>query len=171
MPDDLAGPELLTADHDVRSFDCGRDSITTWLQSHALNSQRNESARVYVVRRGGPVVGYYALSAGSVEKDDAPERVGKGLSALPVPVVILARLGVDVSEQGGGLGKALVKHALIQAAAGADVIGARALLVHALDEEVVPFYEQWDFEPSPTHPLHLFLLMKDLRAALPSVSE
>jgi GNAT superfamily N-acetyltransferase len=160
----LSGSEPLTNDHDVESFDCGRDSITTWLRDYALASQRGESARVYVVHRAGRVVGYYALAAASVEKAEAPTRVGRGLPSQSIPVVLLARLGVDTTEQGTGLGRALVKDALLRTARAADQIGARALLVHALDEDVIPFYEQWDFERSPTNPLHLFLLMKDLRA-------
>lgn len=161
---DLEGPEPLTSSHDLETFDCGRDSITIWLRDYALTSQRGESARVYVVHREGRVVGYYALAAANVLRTDAPGRVGRGLPDQPIPVILLARLGVDISEQGTGLGQALVKDALLRTAAAADQIGARALLVHALDEEVIPFYEQWDFERSPTDPLHLFLLMKDLRA-------
>jgi predicted N-acetyltransferase YhbS len=80
-------------------------------------------------------------------------------------VVLLARLAVDVSEKGAGLGRALLKDALVRSASAADIIAIRALLVHALNEEARQFYMRFDFEPSPMHPLHLMLLMKDIRAS------
>jgi GNAT superfamily N-acetyltransferase len=115
------------------------------------------------------VVGYYALAAGSVEPEQAPERIKKGLARHPVPVILLARLAVDRHEQGKGLGAALLKDALIRAAAAADEIGVRAVLVHAKDEDARAFYERFDFEPSPTDPLHLYLLMKDLKKTIGEV--
>ena len=77
-----------------------------------------------------------------------------------------ARLAVDRAEQGRGLGKALVRDALLGTAAAADIAGIRALLVHAKDNEARAWYEALELEPSPTDPRHLFLLMKDLRAML-----
>ena len=80
-------------------------------------------------------------------------------------VVLLARLAVDTSEQGSGLGRALLKDALLRAASAADIIAVRAVLVHALNDEARRFYMRFDFEPSPVQPLHLMLLMKDIRAS------
>jgi len=162
----LSGPEPLTAAHDVRNFDCGKQGLTEWLRRYALQSHQAGAARVYAVHRTGRVVGYSALAAGSVEPDEAPERVRKGLARHPIPVILLARLAVDISEQRQGLGAALLKDALRRTASAADEIGARAILVHAKDDEAKAFYRHFDFEPSPTDPLHLFLLMKDLRAIL-----
>jgi len=121
---------------------------------------------VYVAHRAGRVVGYYALAAASVELEEAPARVKKGLARRPIPVILLARLAVALSEQGRGLGAALLRDALNRIGSAADQIGARAVLVHAKDDEAKSFYQHYDFEPSPTDPLHLFLLMKDLRAVL-----
>lgn len=162
----LSGPEPLTAAHDVKNFDCGKQELAAWLRRYALQSHQAGAARVYVVHRTGRVVGYYALAAGSVEPDGAPERVKKGLARHPIPVILLARLAVDTSEQRRGLGAALLKDALRRTASAADEIGARAILVHAKDDEARAFYRHFDFEPSPTDPLHLFLLMRDLRAIL-----
>ncbi len=164
--EETSGPELLTAAHDVRNFDCGKQDLTEWLRRHALQNHQAGASRVYVVHRAQRVVGYYALAAGSVEPEDAPARVKKGLARHPIPVILLARLAVDVSEKGHGVGAALLKDALKRIASGADEIGARAVLVHAKDDEAKRFYQHYDFEPSPTDPLHLFLLMKDLRASL-----
>lgn len=158
--------ELLTSDHDTDEFDSGKQEMDEWLRRYALVSQQAGSARVYVVIGDRRVVGYYALSAASVEPEAASSRVKKGLARHPIPVILLARLAVDQGEQRRGLGAALLKDALQRAGSAANEIGARAVLVHAKDEEAKAFYEHFDFEPSPTDPLHLFLLMKNLRASL-----
>ena len=95
------------------------------------------------------MLAYYSLAAGAVEHADAPLRVGKGLARHPIPVMLLARLAVDLTWQGRGLGKALVKDALLRTAAAADIAGIRALLVHAKDDEARGWYEALEFEPSP----------------------
>ncbi len=108
------------------------------------------------------VLGYYSLAAGSVTHDEAPERVRKGQARHPIPVILLARLAIGVSVHGRGLGAALLKDALLRTAQAAETIGARALLVHANDDNVKSFYEHFTFEPSPSDPYHLLLIMKDL---------
>lgn len=159
--------QKLDASHDVDAFDCGKEPLDRFLQRHALVNQKAGSAQTYVVCRGEQrVAGYYSLAVGAVEHADAPGRVSKGLARHPIPVMLLARLAIDRSEQGKGLGKALLKDALLRTAQAADIAGIRALLVHAKDDEARAWYEQFDFEPSPTDPYHLFLLMKDLRALL-----
>jgi len=163
-------PELLRSDHEVADFDCGSEAQTTWLRQHALQAQQSDSARVYVVCRSGTkrVAGYYAIAAGSVAHDSASPRVAKGLGRYPIPVVLLTRLGVDLTEQGNGLGLSLVQDALLQTAAVAERIAVRALLVHAETPQAALFYRRISpaFEESPTDPLHLILLLKDLRSAL-----
>jgi len=129
-------------------------------------NQANQSAQTYVACRGEAVVGYYSLTVGSVERDAAPARVAKGLARHPIPVVLLARLAVDVREQGQGIGKGLLKDALQRVWGAAKEVGIRAILVHAKDAEARAWYEQFEFEPSPTDPLHLFLLVKDIEAQL-----
>lgn len=157
----------LDASHDVDAFDSGKEPLDRFLQRHALVNQKAGSARTYVVCRGElRVVGYCSLAVGAVEHTDAPVRVGKGLARHPIPVMLLARLAIDRSEQGKGLGKALLKDALLRTAQASDIAGIRALLVHAKGDEARAWYEQFDFEASPTDLHHLFLLMKDLRALL-----
>lgn len=163
----LSRVEPISESHDVSRFDCGaHESLNDWLKRFALTNQKNDSARTYVVHRNGSVVGYYSISAGSVSLEETPARIAKGLARHPVPVILLARLAVDKDEKGTGLGKALLKDALSRIAHAADIVGARTVLVHAIDEQGRKFYEHFDFEPSPTHELHLMLLMKDLRKAL-----
>jgi hypothetical protein len=126
---------------------------------------------VYVVRGlDGPdtrVVGYYALAAGSVAPAAASRRMMQGAGQYHQPVVILTRLGVDLSVQGAGLGRALVVDALRRIATASEVIGVRALLIHCESDAARDFYLGLaKFDASPTDPLHLLLLMKDLRRAL-----
>lgn len=163
----LSKVEAISAFHDVGHFDCGlHESLNDWLKRFALANQRNESARTYVVHRNALVVGYYSISAGSVSAEEARARISKGLARHPIPVILLARLAVDKGEQGTGLGKALLKDALARIAQAADIVGARAVLVHAIDDQARKFYQHFDFEPSPVHELQLMLLLKDLRKAL-----
>jgi GNAT superfamily N-acetyltransferase len=163
----LSKVEAISAEHDASRFDCGgHESLNDWLKRFALTNQKNESARTYVVHRNRLVVGYYSISAGSVSAEEAPARISKGLARHPIPVILLARLAVDKDEKGAGLGKALLKDALLRIAQAADIVGARAVLVHAIDEPAKKFYLHFDFEPSPIHELQLMLLMKDLRKAL-----
>jgi GNAT superfamily N-acetyltransferase len=166
------GPRLsavvkLNAAHELEAFDCGKEPLNRFLQRFALTNQRSGSSQTYVVCRGERgVAGYYSLAVGAVEPDDTPARVSKGLARHPVPVMLLARLAVDKSEQGRGLGGALLKDALLRTAQAADIAGIRALVVHAKDDEARAWYGRFDFEPGPTDPDQLFLLMKDLRALL-----
>lgn len=165
------GPvEPLSGEHETAAFDCGSEARTAWLRRHAVQASQSDTSRVYVVCRAETrrVVGYYALAAGSVGHESAAPRITKGLGRYPIPVILLARLGVDVEEQGRGLGSALVRDALLQTASIADRVGVRALLIHAETAEAADFYRRISpgFEPSPTDPLHLILLMKDLRTAL-----
>jgi GNAT superfamily N-acetyltransferase len=158
--------ELLSSSHDPSRFESGEPELDDWIKRFALASQQAGGARVYVLVEGAAVLGYYALAAASVDLAEAPSRVSKGLARHPIPVILLARLAVDRSRQGKGLGSALLKDALLRAVSASSEIGARAVLVHAKDEEARAFYEHFDFEPSPTDPFHLFLLMKDIRALL-----
>jgi predicted N-acetyltransferase YhbS len=123
------------------------------------------------LHRAGRVVGYYSLSAGSVRKEESPARIAKGLAKHPIGVILLARLAVDRNEHGSGLGKSLLVDALSRALTAADAIGARAILVHAIDDEAAAFYGKFGFEPSPLDSKQLLLLMKDLRATLKSIGK
>jgi len=162
----FSGVEKLRADHVLDAFDCGDDSLNRFIKRHALPSQLANSAQTYVVRRSGSVVGFYSLTAGSVTHESSTERMRKGLARHPIPVVLLARFAVDSSAQGQGLGSALLKDALLRVSRAADIIGARALLVHAKDDEARAFYSRYDFDPSPTDPYQLCLVMKDLKRLL-----
>ena len=162
----LESVRKLKATDAVESFDCGQVALNQFLQRHALNNQRANSAQTYVCCDGEAVVGFYSLTVGSVDHPSAPERVAKGLARHPVPVMILARLAVDQSFQGNGLGRALLKDALRRTLRAADIAGIRAVLVHAKDDEAREWYRKFDFKEGMTDPFHLFLVLKDLKQLL-----
>lgn len=154
----------LSATDLVEAFDSGQVALNQFLQRYALVNQKANSAQTYVCCKEGNVVGFYSLTVGSADTQEVPLRVMKGLARYPVPVMILARLAVDQAHQGKGLGRALLKDALLRTLQAADIAGIRALLVHAKDEAAKQWYTGWEFEPSPTDPFHLFLVLKDLKA-------
>jgi GNAT superfamily N-acetyltransferase len=158
--------QKLRRDHNLSRFDSGNPTLTNWLQKFAWTNQQADSARTYVAVAEDRVAGYYALTAGSVHKRESPERIAKGLANHPVGVVLLARLAVDETQHGRGLGKALLFDALKRIEEAADIVGVRAVLVHAIDDAARRFYEHFNFDPSPIDPFHLMLLLKDLRKAL-----
>ncbi len=154
--------EKLRREHRFDEFDCGREALNRFLKRHAWDSQQSGGAQTYVLVKDLIVGGYYSLAAGSVTHEEATARVKRGQARYPIPVILLARLAVDANLQGKGIGPALLKDALLRTANAADTIGARALLVHAKDDNARSFYEHFNFEPSPSDPFHLFLIMKDL---------
>jgi GNAT superfamily N-acetyltransferase len=158
--------DKLNREHDVVAFDCANATLNGWLQKFALTNQQADSARTYVALDGKSAAGYHALSTGSVHKHESPQRIAKGLANHPIGIVLLARLAVDQTQQGKGLGKALLFDALSRIAEAADIVGVRAVLVHAIDDAARRFYLHFGFEESPVDPYHLLLLLKDLRKAL-----
>lgn len=158
--------EKLRRDHPVEGFDCGREELNRYLLRYAWQNQQASAAQTYVGIAGEVVVGYHTLAVGQVILDEAPDRLKKGLARHPIPIMLLARLAIDRLWQGRGVGKALLRDAMQRTLQAADIAGIRALAVHAKDEEARRFYEHFDFVPSPTDPMHLFVLLKDVRRVL-----
>jgi GNAT superfamily N-acetyltransferase len=166
MPAPLLGPEALAAHHDTTGFDCGHPALDAFLARFALINQASGAARTYVALRGARVIGYYSLAAASAEPARTGPRVSKGLPRHAIPLTLLARLAVERSEQGAGLGEALLKDAIKRHLQAQSIIGSRALVAHAKDERAAAFYARYGFQPSPTDPLHLYLLTKDMKKTL-----
>jgi len=158
--------EKLRPDHPVDAFDCRVPALNKYLQRFALQNQQAGAAQTYVGLVGSTIIGYHTLAAGHVSPEDAPERLKKGLARHSIPIMLLARLAVDHGWQGQGIGQALLRDALLRTLQAADIIGIRALAVHAKDEAARRFYEHFNFVSSPTDPLHLFVLLKDVRRLL-----
>lgn len=156
--------EKLRRDHRVEDFDCGKEALNRYLIRFALQSQLANSAQTYLALADDEVIGFYTLVFGDVSYDDAPERLRKGVARHPIPLMILARLAVDRSWMGKGIGSGLLKDALTRTLAAADIAGLRAFAIHAKDDEARAFYEHFDFIPAPSDPMQLFVLLKDIRA-------
>ena len=160
--------EKLNSSHVLENFDCGVPELNNFLVKYALQNQSANSANTYVACENGSIIGFYTLAVGSVIHAQAPKRITKGLARHPVPVMILARLAVDKSQHGKGIGRGLLKDVLLRTAQASDIAGIRALLVHAKDDLARQWYQQFNFDESPTDPLHLYLLLKDLKKMLSS---
>ena len=154
--------EKLTKQHSVDDFDCGEDALNRFLSRFALPNQQASASQTYIGLADDTIVGFYTLVVGEVAYDDAPERLKKGLARHPVPLMLLARLAVSQVWQGKGIGSGLLKDAMLRTTQAAEIGGIRALAAHAKNDAACTFYEHFGFIPSPTDPLHLFVLTKDL---------
>jgi GNAT superfamily N-acetyltransferase len=155
--------EKLARNHAVDDFDCGEEALNQFLSRFAFPNQQASASQTYLGMNDSCVIGFYTLVVGEVTYDDAPERLKKGLARHPVPLMVLARLAVSHAWQRKGVGSGLLKDAMLRTMQVADLAGVRALAVHAKNDKARAFYEHFDFISSPTDPLHLFVLMKDLR--------
>ena len=156
--------EKLNRTHAVEEFTCGRPDLDRFLIRHALQAQQMNSSQTYVALSDKIVIGFYTIVAGEVRHIDAPERVIKGMPRHPIPLLVLARLAVHSGWQGRGIGAGLLLDALGRVLQVADIIGVRAIAVHAKDDSAAAFYRHFGFMPSPTDDRHLFMLIKDIRA-------
>lgn len=158
--------EKLRRDHPVDGFACGRKELDRFLIRYAFGNQQANAAQTYLGLHDAEVIGFYSLVVGEVAFGDAPGRLTKGLARHPVPIMLLARLAVSLAWQGRHVGSGLLRDAMQRTLQAADIGGIRAFAVHAKDAPAKRFYEHFGFVPSPTDPLHLFRLIKDLRHSL-----
>lgn len=156
-----------SARHDVAGFACGEESLDRWLQHYAGQGERRDSTRTFVVADAdGAVRGYYTLVAGQIEHDEATAAVSKGLARhFPIPVGILARLAVDATSQGQGLGARLLNDALERICRAAEEVAVRAVVVHAVDARAAAFYARFGFRSLSSAPQTLMVTLAELRAA------
>ena len=160
----MAIEPLNSNSHDRSTFQSGEPSLDSWLRQVAGQAGRRDGARTYVAFDGRRVVGYYSLCAFQVERGSAPRRAGS--SRHEIPAVLLARLAVDQTHQGMGLGAYLLLDALRISALVAERIGVRLVVVHALHEQAAAFYVHHGFSRFETAPLSLYLLMQDVSKTL-----
>jgi GNAT superfamily N-acetyltransferase len=155
--------EKLRRDHPVDGFRCGREELDRFLIRYAFGNQQANASQTYLGLHDNDVIGFYSLVVGEVAYADAPDRLTTGLARHPVPIMLLARLAVCDGWQGRGIGAGLLKDAMGRTLQAADIGGIRAFAVHAKDASAGQFFKHFDFAPSPTDPLHLFLLLNDVR--------
>jgi GNAT superfamily N-acetyltransferase len=142
-------PVPLTAGHDTSAFTCKHESLSLWLQKRALANTASGASRTYVVCADhNRVIGYYALAAGSIAIEAAPGRLRRNMPD-PLPVIVLGRLAVHSDWSGRGIGSGLLKDAVLRSIQAGELIGVRALLCHAIDDEAKAFYLKHGFLESP----------------------
>jgi GNAT superfamily N-acetyltransferase len=163
----LAAPEHLGVRHDLAAFDSGVADLDDWLRRRALANEESGASRTYVVCAGDRVVGYYALATGGVAQAAAPGRVRRNMPD-PVPVMIIGRLAVDRAYQGEGVGRGLLRDAVVRTLQAAEIGGIRAILVHAISDDAKHFYERCGFVASPLDPMTLMVTVADAEKALGS---
>lgn len=147
--------EPLSSQHLLDNFDCGEERMNRWLIESALEADRKNTARTFVLSENKRVIGFYSLTAGSVTASSLPSEIGS-MPRHPIPVFLLARLAVDLSVQGAGYGRALVRDAVIRSLAANREIAGVCLMVEALNRKVKKFYSNLGFLESPIFPRQMF---------------
>jgi GNAT superfamily N-acetyltransferase len=159
-----SGP--LRVDHDLTAFASGVDSLDIWLRDHALRAQRADTARTFVWTgpEDGRVVAYYSISASQLVRAEISGSLAGGYSV--VPTFLLARLALDRSLHGQGLGSELLVDALETLVRAADRAAARLVVVDAIDDRAAAFYRRHDFVPLKDNPRRLVMKVATARKAL-----
>ncbi len=162
----LSFPEPLAEAHDVAQFSSGKLSLDHWLKTRALSNQQKGFTAVMVIHDAGRVVAYYGLAPTAVAPVTLPRSVRTGQPPDPVPCLLLGQLATDLRWAGKGIGTGLVKHALERCVAAAKLVGGRALIVNAVDEEAAAFWRRRGFIASKDDPFILFRSIADIAASL-----
>jgi predicted N-acetyltransferase YhbS len=157
---EVTAPEPITASHHTESFACGIPVLDEWLRRRALKNEVSGASRTFVICQDRQVVGYYTLATGSVEHRDAPGKIRRNMPN-PIPVMVLGRLAVDQEQQHAGLGRGLLKDAVLRTLTVSQHAGVKALLVHALSEDAKRFYTRSGFLESPFDPMTLMIALQD----------
>jgi GNAT superfamily N-acetyltransferase len=165
--DKLHPPEKLNSLHRIDSFDSGDSQLDDWLKRRALKNELEGASRTYVLCVGELVVAYYCLANGAVAQTAATGRVRRNMPD-PIPVMVIGRLAVDRHWQGKGIGRALLRDAILRTLQASEIAGIRAILVHAISEDAKQFYEKCGFNASPVDPMTLMVKVNDAAASIGS---
>ncbi|MDY0242023.1 MAG: GNAT family N-acetyltransferase [Rhodospirillaceae bacterium] len=166
----LSVPEPLTAEHDLLSFRCEKPALDHWLHTRALSNQEKGFTAVMVVHEDKRVAGFYGLAPTAVIPGQLPRAIRTGQPPNPVPCLLLGQLATDLEWAGKGIGTGLLRHALIRCVEAARLIGGRALMVNALDDEAAAFWRRRGFLPSRDDPQLLLRSIADIAASIRQVS-
>jgi GNAT superfamily N-acetyltransferase len=161
----LSVPTPLADHHELAEFSSGVPELDDWLRRRAHANQVGGSSRTFVVCEGSRVIAYYALASGAVKQPEAPGRFRRNMPD-PIPVAVLGRLAIDQSDQGRGIGRALVRDAGLRLLNAAEILGIRGLLVHAISDDARAFYKAVGCLSSPSNPMMLMVGLHDLNSAL-----
>ena len=159
----LSRPEQLSAEHKIDGFDCGKLALNDWLLRHTRQAQGRGPAKTFAVAEDAQVAGYFSLTVGHVDINDAPDRIRKGMGQHPIPVVVLARLAVSKLYQGRGIGSSMLQDAIRRTMRVAEHAGISVMLTHPIDQYAASFFTRFGFIPSPLREQQFLLLLKDAR--------
>ncbi|KMO17039.1 GNAT family N-acetyltransferase [Methylobacterium platani] len=161
----LSAPEPLCASHETAAFSCGKPALDRWLKTRALSNQEKGFTAVMVVHEARRVIGYYGLAPTAVVPDILPRAIRTGQPPDPVPCLLLGQLATDTGWAGRGIGKGLLKHALGRCVKAAALVGGRAVMVHAVDDEAVAFWQRWGFVATRNSEHELVRSIADIAAS------
>ncbi len=161
----LSPPEKLNSLHQIETFDSGNSQLDEWLKRRALRNESEGASRTYVLCDRQAVIAYYCLATGAIAQTAATGKVRRNMPD-PIPVMVIGRLAVDRDWQGLGIGRALLRDAILRTLQAAEIAGIRAILVHAISEDAKQFYQKCGFTVSPMEPMTLMVNISDAIASL-----
>jgi GNAT superfamily N-acetyltransferase len=163
--DQLCAPVKLNSLHQIETFDSGNSQLDEWLKRRALKNESEGASRTYVLCDRQAVIAYYCLATGAVAQTAATGKVRRNMPD-PIPVMVIGRLACDRNWQGCGIGRALLRDAILRTLQAAEIAGIRAILVHAISEDAKLFYQKCGFTVSPMEPMTLMVKVSDVIASL-----
>ncbi len=161
----LQAPQPIKPEHQLKDFDSGNPELNDWLRKRALKNEDCGASRTYVVTIEQKVIAYYCLANGSIVNTEAPGRIRRNMPN-PIPAMVIGRLAVDHNWHSQGIGRALVRDAVLRTLQAAKIAGIRAILVHAISQEAKQFYLKCGFTPSPVALMTLMVTIADAKDAL-----
>lgn len=157
----VEGIEPLNISHRLEGFDSGKPAIDKWFLERSLQASLSNSAKTFVLIHGDEVIAFYSLTVGEIVNAEAGARLKAGMSNLSIPVLLLARMAVHKDFHGRGIGKSLLRDAILRTFAISQNAGVRALTTHPVDDGARQFYLKFGFSENPHRPNELYLLLKD----------
>lgn len=154
-------PTPILEEHNTNVFCSGNDLLDDWLKFKALSNEKKRASRCFVITKNNTIIGYYAIAAGSIAHKEATGKIRRNMPD-PIPIMILGRLAIDKNYQHMGLGTALLKDVLLRSLQAADIIGIKAILVHAIDQNAIHFYQERGFRSSPIDEKILMLSLEEI---------
>jgi GNAT superfamily N-acetyltransferase len=155
----ISFPEPLNLNHKFNTFSSGEKVLDDWLKERSIKKDLNDASRTFIVHVNLEVKGYYCLSMGSVNKEDVPGKIRRNMPDH-IPVMVLGRLAVDSSCHKMGIGKGLLKNAVLRTIKVSGDVAVKALLVHSISESATHFYKRFGFIESPFSKKTLLLPLK-----------
>jgi GNAT superfamily N-acetyltransferase len=162
----VQAPAPISREHALNGFDCGEPTLNDWLIKSALKNQASGASRCFVISDSDQhVIGFYTLSSGAIAREGAPKTMQRNMPSS-LPIALIGRLAIDQRYHNKGLGKGLLRDAVLRVVHASSEIGIFAILIHALTEPAKRFYLSCGFVESPLQPMTLMMTVKTARDVL-----